>query len=328
MGIKNRLFKYYFPELMSALTIRRMPTDSGLVLMYHEVLPDEIGIPSWTVVKESDFLWQMDFVQRHFDVVSIKEAIGRIHCPCKDRKPFVLVTFDDGYKGNFNTVLPVMESMGLPFIVYVSTKCIVNGCLFWFDRIINLLALSEDVHFDLTGQERLEHFIIPGKASKTIRRWKAVHNLLERLKMMTPDKREYWVERITERYSVTKPELEMLNVEELHALASSRLVTIGSHTHGHELLDQLDPISIRETILKANRHIVRIIGNMPRHFSYPNGNFNNKVLDIVRDIGFETAVTTKAGVWSRSSDLMKIQRIGIGRFETKGQFMARVSGYL
>ena len=327
MGIKSRLCKYCFPEFISAAAIRRMSINSGIVLMYHEVLPDEISFPAWTVVKESDFRWQMTYLQKHFDILHLDNALERVKGQEVGEKPFAVITFDDGYKGNLDNVLPVMEYFGLPFIVYVSTKAAIDKCLLWFDRILNLLALSEDIHVELTIENKTERFIIPGKASEAAR-WKAIEVLLERLKRMTVDEREYWVQHIAEKYSRVHPTLEMLTTEGLQTLACSELVTVGSHTHGHELLDQLDDLRIQQTLEASIHHLIDITGESPQHFSYPNGNYNQTVTAKVQEMGFETAVTTNAGIWSESKKVMQIPRIGIGRFETKSQFRGKVSGYL
>jgi len=295
--------------------------------MYHEVLPDEISFPAWTVVKESDFRWQMSYLQKHFDILHLDNALERVKGQEVGEKPFAVITFDDGYKGNINNVFPVMESMNLPFIVYVSTRAVVDNHLFWFDRILNLLALSEDVHVELRGPKPAEHFIIPGKATEPVR-WLAVQDLLERLKRMSVDEREYCVEHITEKYAGVDPALEMLNTEDLQKLATSNLVAIGSHTHGHELLDQLDTSSVIDTLQTSKLHIADITGFTPKHFSYPNGNYNQSILELVRDCGFETAVTTKSGFWTSKTEFMEIPRFGIGRFETSSKFKARVSGFM
>jgi len=122
--------------------------------------------------------------------------------------------------------------------------------------------------------------------------------------------------------------LGMLSPEDLRNIAGSNLATIGCHTHGHELLDQLEPQEIRDTINLACEHITYITGAPPRHFAYPNGNFNELVIGQVREAGFETAVTTIHGFWSGGNSCLKIPRIAIGRFDTMGCFKARASGYI
>ena len=325
MGLRNQLFRWYFPEFAAA--IRRMPLSSGVVLMYHEVLPDDVTLPAWTIVRESDFRWQMNYLRMHFDVVCMNQALDRVSAKRPGGKPFAVVTFDDGYKGNLDTVLPIMESMGLPFILYVATKAVVDNSIYWYDRIINLLSVPEDVLVSLPLNGQDECFRIPGRAKENIR-WREIQRLLDRLKQMEPHEREKTSRRIADKYAEIESPLGMLSPEDLRSIAGSKLATIGCHTHGHELLDQLEPQEIRDTINLACEHITYITGALPRHFAYPNGNLNELVIDLVQEAGFETAVTTVHGFWSRENNCLKIPRIGIGRFDTVGSFKARASGYM
>jgi peptidoglycan/xylan/chitin deacetylase (PgdA/CDA1 family) len=295
--------------------------------MYHEVLPDDITLPAWTIIRESDFRWQMRYLEAHFDVITIDQALKRFHGNIPSRKPFAIVTFDDGYSGNRDTVLPLMESMGLPFTLYVATKAIVEQSLYWYDRVISLLDSQEDVQVNITLGERTETFRIPWRGRENDR-WQAMEHLLTRLKQIMPEERDKIVRFILDNSGGGKSLLKMLTPENLNQLSTSDCVTIGSHTHGHELLDQLDLPEILQTLQTANQHIIRMTGFLPKHFAYPNGNFNERVIDQVKKMGFETAVTTIPGMWSYSNCRLEIPRLGIGRFETKDSFRARLSGYL
>lgn len=326
MGISYHIYKHYFPEAIAAASIRRIPATSGIVLMYHEVLPDEIFLPAWTIVRESNFRWQMSYLKEHFEVINIDDALKRIDGRHVGKRPFVIVTFDDGYRGNYKTVLPIMEAMGLPFTVYIATKAILEKRLYWHDNIINLLNLREDVRLIIYYNDHPEYFSIPWCEEN--HRWVKVQKLLDRLKQMAPEEREKTVRNITNEFSVTKSQLEMLSEDELRRLAGSTCVSIGCHTHGHELLDQLDSQEIRATLILANEHINRITGICPDHLAYPNGNLNELVLDVANNVGFKTAVTISPGIWSGMSYKLQIPRICIGRFDTNFSFKARVSGYL
>jgi peptidoglycan/xylan/chitin deacetylase (PgdA/CDA1 family) len=326
VGINSRLFKYYFPDIFAKTAIRSFSPYSGIVLMYHEVLPDDVALPAWTIVKESDFRWQLNFLKIYFDFVSIDQALERIDRKHNAKRPFAVVTFDDGYKGNFNTVLPIMETLGLPFIVYIATKAIVEEELYWYDRIINLLNIRENLQVKLIWNHQLKTLTIPKNGEDC--RWLQVQKILNLLKIMAPEDREQAVSNIVDKHSVNVSSFGMMNEDEMRQLSYSNCVTIGCHTHGHELLDQLDARAVRETLNIAYGYIKSITGYSPRHFAYPNGNFNNCIINLVRDAGYDSAVTTLPGILSDRNCRMRIPRLSIGRFETKSQFKARVLRFL
>lgn len=321
------MFNSYFPEVLAQRAIDRMSASSGVVLMYHEVLPDEVTLPAWTIVRESDFQWQMRYLQGHFDVVTMDQALARVAGKSNAKRPFAVVTFDDGYKGNLECVLPIMESLGLPFLVYVATQAIIENNLYWYDQIINLLSVNEDMHHSIEQGGKAEDFKIPYNASDNAR-WVATQRLLSRLKLMPPTDRKTEVTRIKDGRKENTSVLQMLTEQDLKRLAQSSSVSIGAHTHRHELLDQLTPQEVMETLQTSNDHVTRITGCRPKHFAYPNGNFNQWVVTQVQEAGYETAVTTVRGYWDHKDSALLIPRHGIGRFVSKGQFKAGVSGYL
>ncbi len=326
MGIKNRALRRFFPEPAVGFAVKRYPTSTGIVLMYHEVLPDEVDVPAWVVVKESDFRWQMETLGLHFDVVSMTEALSRAEGRRVSERPFAVVTFDDGYRGGLKHVLPIMESLGLPFVHYVATNPIMTGQPHWFDSVINLLQIKEPikVRFLAGGKEEC-HSLHGGSGAGS---WLTVQDLLTRLKELPDQEREKAVTRIREDFFIDGSFLAIMSPEELKQLARSNCVEIGSHTHRHELLDTIPAGRVNETLRESKRILEGLLDRPIEHFSYPNGNFNAEVARLVGDAGFQSAVTGCQGLWWSWCDTLTIPRCGVGRFETRSQFRARISGML
>lgn len=329
MGIKSRLCSIYFPQALVSAGIRRLAAKGGIVLMYHEVLPDTCPLPAWTVVRESDFRWQIRYLHQHFDIISMDAAVSRLAGGHRSQRPFAVITFDDGYSGNAQTVLPIMESMGLPFLVYIATQALVEQTIYWHDRVINLLGSGKAQGVKVQLQSGQQHrFSLPSSQVTDRRRWTAVQRLLNFLKQLAPTERQLLVEEIVANSEQTGAALAMLEPEELRRLAASTCVTIGSHTHGHELLVQLEPEQIAAKVKTANTLLNELIGYTPSHFAYPYGDYNQQVVEQIKKAGYGTAVTTKSGVWSAHNSLYEIPRAAISRFDSQARFKALVSGYL
>jgi peptidoglycan/xylan/chitin deacetylase (PgdA/CDA1 family) len=293
--------------------------------MYHEVLPDSIKFPSWTVVRETDFRDQMEFVQRYFNILTIDDLIDNYTRNKQNRKPSALITFDDGYKGNLDTVLPIMEKLKIPFIVYVSTKGVMTQKLYWYDKVISFLLASDEIEIKLTIEKDNISYRLPLGDEKL--RWKIIQEVLQKIKDFPAIDRESIAENIIVGYCEEQSPLKFLTETDLQTLSESPYVTIGSHTHGHELLDQLSMAEAKKSIIEASSNIKRIIGLTPKHFSYPNGNYNKDTKLLVTDLNFKSAVTTKTRLWNINDDPLIIPRVGIGRFETNKSFIAKLAGY-
>lgn len=55
----------------------------------------------------------------------------------------------------------------------------------------------------------------------------------------------------------------------LREAASTGLVTIGAHTHGHRLLDRCSIAEVIDELDRSNERIAEEIGQVPQHFAYP-----------------------------------------------------------
>mgnify|MGYP006400845711 CR=1 FL=1 len=328
MGIKRRLAGLYFPEFLVERHINQNLDESmGYILMYHEVLPENASVPAWTVVKENQFRWEIEFLQRHYDVISLDEARSRMSGQSKGHRPFVVITFDDGYSGNLFTVLPLMRSLNAPFAVYVATKAIQEGGLYWYDRVINLLQSGEDIVWKPSTGDATEIFRVPAKGTDD-QRWVAVQEMLTWLKTLNEDERHQEVTQIVDAHPGLRANLRMLTPEEIGHLAADPLVTIGCHTHAHELLDQLDDESVLSSINTANRLLEKWTGELPVHFSYPNGNVDERVRQLIEKAGFCTAVTTENRPCSSGDNMFALPRPGVGRFDSRWHFKAKMAGFL
>lgn len=70
-------------------------------------------------MSRSDFTNQLDWMQRHFDVVSLEEIQTRLRQGTN--KPAVAITFDDGYAENADFAIPELARRRLPATYFVST---------------------------------------------------------------------------------------------------------------------------------------------------------------------------------------------------------------
>lgn len=90
---------------------------AATVLTYHRVNDD---LRDNVTVGIEQFDRQMAMLRRHCHVVSIEDVVeGAL--PPDAARPFVAVTFDDGYADNSTTALPILLKHGIPAAFFVST---------------------------------------------------------------------------------------------------------------------------------------------------------------------------------------------------------------
>jgi peptidoglycan/xylan/chitin deacetylase (PgdA/CDA1 family) len=293
-------------------------------------LKDSDEIDAWTVVKESQFLKQVKYLKNHFCLISLDEALQWMELPTACDRPLAVLTFDDGYAGNRRVVLPIIDSMAIPITVFVSTSWIQNQQLYWYDRVILALqsvrAGSFEVDLRHVGIDRVRF------ASRDIgeSRWNKIQRLLSALKDLSPKVREGVVEDISVQSGNdclnSKAPVSPMSIDELKELAASKFVTIGAHSHCHNRLVQLSSEQIEESLGRSKQLLEKWTGKLIRHFAYPNGDYNLQTIALVKQAGFSSATTTVERLWSASDSAFEIPRIGIGRYDSFGQFKVRSLG--
>ena len=116
MGIRHRLTSAYFPNGLERRLLDRRPVVAS-VLMYHEVLPDAVDLPYWSVVRESAFRRQIEYLKAHYQVLPLDELLARLREPAAVSDagpPMAAITFDDGYAGNLACAAPILRTLDLP----------------------------------------------------------------------------------------------------------------------------------------------------------------------------------------------------------------------
>jgi peptidoglycan/xylan/chitin deacetylase (PgdA/CDA1 family) len=107
------------------------------------------------------------------------------------------------------------------------------------------------------------------------------------------------------------------------------LVTIGSHTHTHGLLDRLDTAALDDDLDRSIDLIGEHIGVRPRHFAYPKAVPGSSAAEIAVRRRFETAALARNRVnRPRHTDLHRLWRTPVKRSDTPELFAARAAGGL
>jgi peptidoglycan/xylan/chitin deacetylase (PgdA/CDA1 family) len=157
--------------------------------------------------------------------------------------------------------------------------------------------------------------------------WRQIEMLLAGLKAVEPVRRARTVEDILKRLGALRGKdyykLDHLTNEEVRELSTCPLVTIGAHSHCHSILTQLSYEDMRESVKASKLLLEKWTGRDVPYFSYPNGNYDENVIDALKAEGFECSVTTEARAWDRADSVFTIPRIGIGRYDSMDLFKIR-----
>lgn len=311
---------------VSDILRRRQTADGGIsVLVYHTLGPDGEDFDAWTVLEETAFRAQIEMLRAHYEIVGLDEALQGLGT--QSEKPRAVLTFDDGECGLHRHLLPIVEELRIPVTIYFATEQIETQEPYWFDVLMNALQTTEPHVIDLS------EFGLPPVtvgATRGVQNWLAISEILEHLKLLAPDERTSAVdEALRQAPNGARPAftpMKPLTKEQLSDLARNDLITIGSHTHCHSLLDRI-PLSEAEASVRKSMSLLREwTGRDIKHFAYPNGNYTPALEQTLAGIGLSSATIGENRLWRAEDSLFAIPRVFVGRYDTPERLELRLVG--
>lgn len=96
---------------------------------------------------------------------------------------------------------------------------------------------------------------------------------------------------------------------------------IGTHTLDHRAnLARLNLNTQRRAIQPARDALQKYLPNLPPVFAYPAGSYDHTTLDLLQELGYSAAVTTKQGVLQSSAQPFELKRVRVRGAWTIVQF--------
>jgi peptidoglycan/xylan/chitin deacetylase (PgdA/CDA1 family) len=274
------------------------------ILIYHRVLPQTDPLfPNEATVESFDA--QMAMLKAVFNVLPLPEAIARLKAGTLPARA-ASITFDDGYADNFTRALPILQKHGLHATFFITTAYL-NGGRMFNDTVIESIRRCTHATLDLSELGFGTHEL-GSNAAKA----QAIGKILPQVKYLPLEQREQVVTEISRRAGVDSlPNDLMMTTLQLKALHAAGM-EIGGHTHRHPILARLDRGQARDEIATGKVRLEDALGTPIRVFAYPNGKPGSDYLpeqaDIVRELGFEGAVSTQRGVSTSASDPFQLPR--------------------
>jgi peptidoglycan/xylan/chitin deacetylase (PgdA/CDA1 family) len=274
------------------------------ILIYHRVLPEVDSLFPLEVTAES-FDKQLTVLKKHFNVLSLTEAISRLKSGTLPPRS-ACITFDDGYADNVSIALPILKRHELHATFFIATAYL-NGGRMFNDTIIHSIRHSRDLQIDLT-KLGLGIYNLDTLAAKH----RTIDTLLKYAKYLPLGEREDAAERIAELITDIKPPSDlMMNLSQLKELSDSGM-TIGGHTAHHPILAKLNKAESRLEIAEGREFLESILGIKVKYFAYPNGKLGVDYLPehvhIIQKMGFEAALSTQWGTASSKGDMFQLPR--------------------
>lgn len=117
-----------------------------------------------------------------------------------------------------------------------------------------------------------------------------------------------------------------LDWDELRTLAAIPGLEIGSHTVSHPYLQTLSRDAAWEEIAGSRELLERGLGRPVRLFCYPSGDLGERECRLVREAGYEAAVSVAPGCNRRGTDAFQLRRTEVTQRDDPQAFALKLSG--
>jgi peptidoglycan/xylan/chitin deacetylase (PgdA/CDA1 family) len=299
-----------------------------LIVAYHGVVDGAVpsGCPDWHHVTLTDFTRQLEYLNEHYDILPIDEALARPQQ--RVRRPIASITFDDGYRNNRSVALPVLERLRIPATIYLTTGLLGTEKVLWTVDIasafrqtstkrIDLAALGLDVQ-DL--QQFEQRIVVAGRT-------------ISILKSVAPRRRDAMLSSLYAQLGRPEPHslkpFRMMDWTDVTAMEATSLISFGAHTVHHEILSQLPDEDLRYEIVESIAEVRAKTSTRTRTFAYPNGSpadYDERAKPLLEASDVSAAVSTIGGLNSPRTDPFALRRVTVGRDMTFAQFRLATSG--
>ena len=288
-------------------TAARLKPPAAVILAYHSVRDEPEHDGNWIAPGITHatrvFTRHMELVARKFHPVTLEDILLFVKGEKVLPPRAVAVTVDDGYLDNIEVAAPVLSRFGISAAFYLTVSMIAQPDAPWFCRVRHAFMTTSCTKWDSSSHNSSLH-----NSSLHNRVWDlssppardaALLTAYDICAPLVSQAQEEAVRAIEQELQVrrTLPERRlMMNWDEAKALRRAGHV-VGSHTLTHPNVAHVAHSEAQHAeLVESKSRMEKNLGEPVLHFSYPhpalNPQWNKQTLEITREAGYLTALTT------------------------------------
>jgi peptidoglycan/xylan/chitin deacetylase (PgdA/CDA1 family) len=307
--------------------LRQLNTWNGvLVINYHRIgkgSDSPFDRELWSATPE-DFDAQVRFLKENYDIISaddLDEVAGRRY------GRYVQITFDDGYRDNYEYAYPILRSNRVGATFFLTTGFLDQLRLPWWDEIAWMVRTSE--HSCVEGMPWLHTQVLFDEPDRE----QAIRFLLSTYKSLPGEATGAYLDFLAEatgsgRYDMTGTQEMWMTWDMIREMRQGGM-WFGGHTVNHPVLANLPKEQQGEEITGCKKRIETELAEPMILFSYPVGgpqSFNSDTRACLREQGIKFSYSYYGGFRCSSDwDPYDIRRIAMESYISPELFRAMVT---
>ena len=299
--------------------------DATVVLTYHRLLekwePTLDYSQPGMVVTVPTFERQLAFLKQHFEIVPFGALLDGAGAARAARRPRCVITFDDGWRDNYDLAFPILRQEGIPATIFLTTDFIGTDRVFWHTELIHLLLFGELSRFlggehVLAGYPRAVRDAVrqcagPGRITSA----EDADALVETLKATCEEDRiQDLIGGLARAAQLARPLLSgrrfFLDWDQVHEMAAGGF-EIGSHGCSHRILTRLSTHEAHRELVRSKAEIESRIGRAVAQFAFPNEDASPALVALAARAGYRTACVGAGAGAPAPRRLRTFRRVGM-----------------
>ncbi|MFK8068645.1 MAG: polysaccharide deacetylase family protein [Gammaproteobacteria bacterium] len=287
---------------------KRLEKGGVIILMFHKI--NDGHDPQGLTISPLIFDRVLSELKERADVVSVESLFDSNGDLIVDDKVKFAITFDDGYRDNYEKAFPILKKHNVPATIYLSYGHIMGERTFWYERVMSALQNSAKLTIELDDLG-FENFSLKTQTDLEL----AIDEIISWLKSFTDQERMNKCDDIIQRLEVAPDQIDvspMLSWDMVEEMKQD-LIHFGSHTLTHPILSRENKETIEREVVGSKKVIEEKLGQEVTGFAYPNGeigDYNDTALEFAA-VTYQHSCTTIPGINYAGQDPYQLKRINI-----------------
>ena len=256
--------------------INQLSKSKLAIYLFHGVIKKNVKeIRNYTNkhITSDKFEYLLEELKKKGKCLSLREIASHINNNKRFPEYSYAITFDDGFKNNYNVAIPILKKYKTNATFFISSDFIENNTMSWIDSIEYCLEKSDIKNIKIPGLPKKINIIGSKQKIKILKHLRRYIKSNKRSVNTDILIKNFYKNSNLKYIKLTSNDIldQKLNWKEVRKINSDKLFDIGGHSHNHLSFGFLSKKETEFQIKKSIKLIRKHTGILVDLYSYPEG---------------------------------------------------------
>lgn len=330
MSVTKSIFrKFIFPPV-TFLKLEKLlafsTTNNRLILCYHGCNTSPNFKLNGRHIPARQLEEHFVYFKKNFEIISLNEMFHEYRENIPTVKKKLSITFDDGYLNNYTEVLPLLEKYKIPATFFIVSKSLEEDNFILWPEIIDIIRVYSELQTICIGRnifhKKNGSYYSPEHGTSIYEFIKKMgserDNLIEDLKLKCDFRNLI--------KKVGKESYKLMNRMQVIEFSASRLVDIGSHTHKHYNLANINHDLAQEELIKSKKIIEDALQKEIKSIAFPDGSYSEVIKKMSINAGYANLIAVPYQCDDDFQDKNILPRFSVSNATTRESNIIQING--